>query len=115
MVIKWVFFAGMLFVVPAGFSQFSQIDWAIWTPAIYAQAAFVVVCTTFIAYLLNVFALKTLTSSTVSIYIYLQPLFTTIFALSMGRDELTIRAIIAAILIFAGVYLVSFAKSRNSK
>src|SRR5690554_1575039 len=110
LVIKWVFAAGMLFVVPAGISQFSAIEWTTFTPSVTAQVIFVVVCTTFIAYLFNVFALKTLSSSTVSIYIYLQPLFATGIALMLGKDVLTFRALIAALFIFTGVYLVSSKK-----
>lgn len=103
--IKWVFAVGLCFVIPAGWGQVAAVDWASWTPRIIAAVAFVVVCTTFIAYLFNVFALKTLSSSTVSTYIYLQPLFTTLLALFMARDVLSLRAVIAAALIFTGVYL----------
>ena len=109
-VVKWVFASGLLFVIPAGAGQFAAVDWAAWTPVIYAQAAFVVIGTTFIAYLFNVFALKTVSSTTVSTYIYLQPLFATLAALALGKDELTLRLVIAAVLIFTGVYLVSFSK-----
>ncbi len=109
-VIKWVFFAGMIFVIPAGVGQFAAVDWSIWTPTVFLQAGFVVVFTTFIAYLFNVFALKTVSSTTVSTYIYLQPLLTAILAIWLGKDVLTTNAIIAAALIFLGVYLVSFSK-----
>jgi drug/metabolite transporter (DMT)-like permease len=105
LVIKWVFTAGMIFVIPAGIGQFTKVDWSSWTPSIIAAVAFVVVFTTFVAYLFNVFALKTLSSATVSTYIYLQPLFTTFIALFLARDVLTFRAVAAAILIFTGVYL----------
>jgi drug/metabolite transporter (DMT)-like permease len=106
LVIKWVFLSGMLFVVPIGVGQFAKVEWAEWTPSVIFAVVFVVVCTTFLAYLFNVFALKTLSSSTVSTYIYLQPLFTTFIAVFLARDHITLRAIIAAALIFTGVYLV---------
>jgi len=106
LVIKWVFASGLVFVVPLGVGQFSEVDWITWTPSIISAAAFVVVCTTFLAYLFNVFALKTLSSSTVSTYIYLQPLFTTFLALYLAKDALTFEAAVSASLIFVGVYLV---------
>lgn len=106
LVIKWVFAAGLLFVVPLGFGQFSKVDWGSWTLSIFGAAAFVVVCTTFLAYLFNIYSLKTLSSSTVSTYIYLQPLFTTMIALYLAKDALTFEAIVSAALIFVGVYLV---------
>jgi drug/metabolite transporter (DMT)-like permease len=113
-IIKWVFASGLLFVVPAGIVPFTEIDWPSWTSSTFGAAAFVVICTTFLAYLLNVFALKTLSSSTVSTYIYLQPLFTTFIALFFARDKLTAEAIIAALFIFIGVYMVGN-KSRAPK
>ncbi len=79
---------------------------ATWTPAISGAVIFVIVFTTFLAYLLNVFALRTLSSSTVSTYIYLQPLFATMLALYFAKDALTFEAVISAALIFVGVYLV---------
>ncbi len=109
-IIKWVFLCGLLFVVPLGWSQFAAVDWASWTPTIIAQAAFVVIGTTFVAYLFNVYALKTVSSTTVSIYIYLQPLMATAASLALGKDVLTWREVFAAALIFGGVYLVSFSK-----
>jgi drug/metabolite transporter (DMT)-like permease len=109
-IIKWVFLCGLLFVVPLGWSQFAAVDWASWTPTIIAQAAFVVIGTTFVAYLFNVYALKTVSSTTVSIYIYLQPLMATAASLALGKDILTWREVFAAALIFSGVYLVSFSK-----
>lgn len=107
---KWVFLCGFLFVFPAGIGQFSAIEWSTWTPIIYAQAGFVVIFTTFIAYLFNIYALKTVSSTTASIYIYLQPLLATIISLAFAKDVLTWREVFAAALIFTGVYLVSFSK-----
>jgi len=114
LVIKWVFASGLVFVIPLGFGSFASIDWSTWTPTIVSAAAFVVVCTTFLAYLFNVFALKTLSSSTVSTYIYLQPLFTTMIALYLAKDALTFEASVSAALIFVGVYLVG-RKSKTTK
>ena len=109
-VIKWVFLAGMLFVLPAGFDQVLEIQWNTFTTTIWTQVAFVIIATTFIAYLFNIYALKTVRSTTASIYIYTQPLFATIISLWLGKDQLTVPIIVAASLIFAGVYLVSFSK-----
>jgi len=106
LVIRWVFAAGMLIVIPIGFQQVSAVQWSIWTPSVILAVGFVVICTTFMAYLLNVFALKTLSSAEVSTYIYLQPLFTTFLALLLAKDVLTADAFIAGALIVSGVYLV---------
>jgi len=106
-VIKWVFLFGFLFVLPVGFEEFTQIQWKELPVFIWLEILFVVVFTTFFAYLLNVNALKKVSPSVVSIYIYLQPLLATAFAISLGKDSLDVLKVVAASLIFAGVFLVS--------
>lgn len=106
-VIKWVFLFGFVFVLPFGLSQIGDVDWSQFTLEIWAAFAFVIICTTFIAYLFNIFALKELNPSVVSIYIYSQPLVATIVALLLHQDHLDWGKVIAAIFIFTGVFLVS--------
>ena len=74
-----------------------------------------VVCTTFIAYLLNSSALKELSPTTVSIYIYLQPILATLFAILRESDSLDEQKIISTTIIFLGVYLVSVRSKKQSK
>ena len=107
-VIRWVFTYGLLIVLPFGFEQMREIEWVLLPAGIVMRIAFVVVGTTYLAYLLNVFALKTVSSTTVSFYIYLQPLIAAIVAILLGKDQLTLVLVLAAALIFGGVYLVSF-------
>ena len=112
-VIKWVFTFGMLFVLPMGFSEFSQIAWSQMPIKIVGEVIFVVICTTFFAYLLNIYALKKVNPSVVSIYLYLQPIIATIVAIMWGADELTIVKVAATFLIFTSVYLVSQRKKQQ--
>ena len=106
-IIKWVFTFGLIYVLPFGFYDFMAIEWSTFTTTIWLETAFVVICTTFFAYLLNVFALKKLQPAIVSTYIYTQPVLASLFAIAMGKDELSLVKIIGAILIFTGVYIVS--------
>ena len=66
-----------------------------------------VVATTVLTYLFNIFALKQLSPSTIGAFIYLQPIIATIVALASGVDHLNAIRIFAALFIFAGVYLSS--------
>ena len=113
----YVFGFGLLYVLPFGFTKLVDVDWSAIPNTIYLEIAFVVVCTTFIAYLFNSTALKQLSPTTVSIYIYLQPILATIFAVFWGSDSLDGQKIIAVLLVFFGVYLVSVSplKSRKKK
>jgi drug/metabolite transporter (DMT)-like permease len=107
-VVKWVFLFGFLYVLPFGFSEFQTIDWAGFTTSTWRDVLFVVIATTFFAYILNTYALRALSASVVSIYIYLQPFMATLIAVYIFRnDELDLRKITAAVLIVFGVYLVS--------
>lgn len=109
-VIKWVFTFGFIFVLPFGIQQFTEIDWSTFTTDVWLKFGFVIIGTTFLAYLFNIYGLKKLSPSIVSTYIYLQPLLATSFAIWTGKDSLDGIKIIAALLIFSGVYLVSRTK-----
>ena len=110
-----VFSFGLIFVFPFGYNELSLVDWTEIPNNIWFEIGFVVLFTTFFAYLLNAFALKNVSPNTVSIYIYLQPVLASFFAIYWGSDELKEDKIIAALLIFAGVYLVSKESEKRSK
>jgi drug/metabolite transporter (DMT)-like permease len=106
-VISWVFLFGLLFVSPFGWSEFQSVEWSTMPTIIMWEVGFVVICTTFLAYLFNIYGLKTLNPSTVSTYIYLQPVLASIVAVIASSDELNFIKILSAVLICLGVYLVS--------
>ena len=110
-----VFSFGLIFVFPFGYNELSLVNWTEIPNNIWFEIGFVVLFTTFFAYLLNAFALKNVSPNTVSIYIYLQPVLASFFAIYWGADELKEDKIIAALFIFAGVYLVSKESEKRSK
>ena len=105
-VLKWVFFFGMLFVLPFGVDDLWRVDSSMLTLELYAAIAYVLIFTTLLAYLFNGYALSKIQPSTVSFYIYFQPLIASAISISMGRDSLDLMKVQAALLLFAGVYLV---------
>ena len=110
-IVKWVFLFGFLFVLPFGYGDLQQIDTATFSPTIWYSIAYVLLGTTFLTYFLNAQALNIVNPSTVSIYIYLQPLFATIIAILMGSAELNSTKISAGIIIISGLILASIKKS----
>jgi drug/metabolite transporter (DMT)-like permease len=108
--VKWIYLFGFLMVLPFGWGQFATVDWAFVPTDIYWKIGFVVVISTFLTYLLNLLSMKELKPTTVAVFIYLQPLFATVFAISLGKDELSLVKIGSAILVFSGVYLVTLKK-----
>ncbi len=105
--IKWLYLFGLILVIPFGFSEVQEIQWQYIPTTIYFNIAFVILFTTFFAYLFNLYALTQLKPTTLSAFIYLQPLIASAYALSAQKDSLNAVKIIAAFLIFTGVYLVT--------
>lgn len=112
-VMKWVFLFGSVLVFPFGWEEFNAIRWETFTTPVWLATFYVVICTTSLAYMLNTVALKNLSPSAVSAYIYLQPLFATAFAIMLGKDYLNMLHVISALLIFTGVYLVTGASMKE--
>ena len=105
--IKWFYLFGLLLVIPFSFSEFTEISWTSMPSDIYLKVGFVILFTTCITYLFNIYGLSKLKPTTVGVFIYLQPVIATIFALSMGSDSLSFIKIGASVVIFSGVYLVT--------
>ena len=108
--VKWIYLIGLLMVIPFGWSEFQEIQWQSLPTPILWEIGFVIVFTTFFTYLFNLLSMRELKPTTVAVFVYLQPLFATIYAMSLGKDELTLVKIVSAILIFGGVYLVTMKK-----
>lgn len=104
---KWIYLIGFVMVLPFGWSEFQAIGWATMPMDIYLKIGFIVIFSTFLTYLLNLLTMRELKPTTIAVFVYLQPLFATIFAISLGKDELTWVKIVSAVLIFIGVYLVT--------
>ena len=111
-VIKWVFFFGMFMVIPFGMDEFLQIEWASLPNEAWLSLGYIIIGTTFIAYLLNTWALQYVNPTLVGYYIYLQPVFSTLVAVSFRGDKLTVTEALYSMLIFIGVYLVSVNKAK---
>jgi drug/metabolite transporter (DMT)-like permease len=107
-VMKWLFLYGLVMVTPFGFSEGMSARWTEMETEQWMAVLYVVVAVTALAYLFNTFALKRLSPSSVSIYIYLQPVFATMFAIFFGEDNPQWLHLAAAALIFTGVYLVTW-------
>lgn len=105
--VPWIYTFGLLMVLPFSWSEYQAIHWETIPTIILWEIGFVVVFTTFFTYLFNLVSMRELNPTTVAVFIYLQPLFATVFAMSLGKDHLTWVKVASAFLIFAGVFLVT--------
>jgi drug/metabolite transporter (DMT)-like permease len=111
-VMKWVFTFGMLTNIPAGFHQWSTMDWGSVPLHAWFGIGFIVIFATYLGYLLITFGLRRLSPTIVSGYTYTQPIIAAIVASMLGQDTISILKIFSAFLIFTGVFLVS--RQQNS-
>jgi drug/metabolite transporter (DMT)-like permease len=102
---KYFFLLAIFMNLPIGWGQFSEVEWLSLNFDLIWKMGFVVVGTTFLTYLFNIYALKQLSPSTIGAFIYLQPVLATAFAMLAGADSLNPLRIGAAVVIFTGVFL----------
>lgn len=113
-IMKWLFTFGLVYVIPVSFYLLDDTDFSVIPTNIWYSIAYVILFTTVLAYFFNNYSLKNISPTINSAYIYLQPFLATVVAIILGKDALTWTEVIAAALIFAGVYFVSL-KSSGSK
>ena len=106
-VIRWVFTFGLIMMLPFGYSDLVVTQWQLFSSADWLAVAMVCIGATFISYLFNVYSISVIGSAATGTYIYTQPLFAAIIAITFMGEMLTIYKIVAALLIFSGVYLVN--------
>ena len=104
-VIRWLFTFGFSMIFPFCFHEFTEITWPVFTFKDWVFLFLIVVPGTFLAYIFNVYGIQKLSASTAGAYIYSQPVFAVLIAMIFLREELSFVKVIAALLIFAGVYL----------
>lgn len=111
---KWLFLIGLIFNLPLGINQFTDVNWSsLPVKEAILPMAFVVICTTVMTYFLNGYALSKITSTEVAVFMYLQPIIGIVFAIFTKSDTISLTIIIASILIFIGVYLTSVMKQKK--
>lgn len=109
-VMKWTFFFGMFITVTLGYPQWINTDWSVISIRGWLGIGFVVVFATYIGYLLISFGLRRLSPTIVSTYTYLNPVIAAYLATIIGQDRIDLNMVLSAVLIFTGVFVVSWQK-----
>lgn len=104
-VMKWTFLFGLMPVLFFGAEEVSAARWSEMDFNIWLSVVYVVLATTFLAYLFNIFALRELDASQVSVYIYLQPLFAAMFSVLFGEGLPQWIHLFTGMMIFSGIWL----------
>ena len=120
-VVSWAFLFGFIFMFPIGIEDVISTDFESFTLHTYLTVAFVIIGTTFLAYLLNTYSLNNVSPSVNGSYIYLQPaisfIMVSIYAYWLGheqyKEDIGWIKIVSCLLVFLGVFLVSKQSKRT--
>ncbi|HOS85087.1 MAG TPA: DMT family transporter [Bacteroidales bacterium] len=114
-VMKFTFLFGAFPVLLYGLKPTLEVSFSEIPLYVYGAILFVVVGATFLTYFFKIIGLQHVNPTTVSIYIYIQPIIASIIAIYMGNDSFSIYKILAMILVFAGVYIVTISNKEKLK
>lgn len=108
---KWKYTFAALMLLPFSFRDFSGVQWASMPAGQWAGLGYVLLCGTFLSYLLVPLGQKHLRPTVVAMYNYLQPAAAAAVAIVWGLDTFCFVKVAAVVLIFAGVLLVNRSKA----
>lgn len=106
-ILKWVSLFGLLFILPFSVEGMLTFHPQMLSVQSWWMLAYIILLCTYVAYLLINYALKYVEASTASFFTYLQPFIASVTSISIGGESITLPKIIAACLIFGGVFLVN--------
>jgi drug/metabolite transporter (DMT)-like permease len=112
---KWMFTFAAIVALPASIGTITATDWSLLSGGEICGTAYVVICGTFIAYICIMIGQKNLRPTLVGMYNYVQPIVASAVGIILGLDHFTPTKIVAVVLIFMGVYLVSISRAKGDK
>lgn len=109
---KWMMLFASIYVLPIAWPHLVATDWAALAPRVIAEAVFVVVCGTYIAYILMTLAQKQLPPTVIAMYNYVQPMVACLVSVWLGVGHFGVMQMLAVVFVFSGVWLVTQNKRR---
>ena len=112
---KWMFLFGFIALIPFNYRSVFFFEGVKSDLDFKAVGAIFYVCVfaTFLAYFLIPMAIKRIRPTTASMYNYIQPITSSAIAIIAMQDAFSIQKLLAAIMIFAGVFMVTKSKARR--
>lgn len=113
---KWMFLFAAIILVPLGCTEYSEqtLFSASWGWSGVWELAFVAILATSVAYFLTPFGMKYLRATTVSVYMNLQPIVSSVAAICVGQDSFSWDKPLAAVLVITGAYVVSTSRAKET-
>jgi len=110
-VMKWMFLFAVVLIIPFSINSVTIIDFADLGTQNWLSLGFVLIFATIIPYFLIPVAQKRLRPTTQAMYNYVLPIVATALAVITGTGTLTVTKVIACVLVFIGVYIVTRSNS----
>ncbi len=110
---KWIFLFSTVMALPFGLEEVLTVDYSTLPSSWLWELAYLIVLATFVAYFLIPLGQKYIRPTLVSMYSYVQPIVAIGISICIGMETLTVAKIVATLMVFAGVYVVS--RSRAAK
>lgn len=108
---KWMFLSASIVGLPATIEYLKSTDWAAISMNEWLGIVYIVFFATYIAYICIMIGQKNLRPTIVGMYNYVQPIVASIVGIILGMDHFTFPKVVAVVLIFSGVYLVTMSKA----
>jgi drug/metabolite transporter (DMT)-like permease len=110
---KWIFLFAFAVSIPFSIKEIVNLNWATIPIAQLSELAYLILFATFITYFLIPIGQKRIRPTLVSMYSYVQPIIAIAISICIGMEMLTWQKVIAAAMVFGGVIIVSYSKSRE--
>ena len=109
---KWIFLFAFVVSIPFSAKEIITLNWSTIPTIQLAELTYLIFCATFITYFLIPLGQKRIRPTLVSMYSYVQPIIAIVISICIGMEMLTWQKLLAAIMVFGGVVVVSYSKSR---
>lgn len=109
---KWIFLFAFAVSIPFSIKEIVNLNWATIPTAQLSELAYLILFATFITYFLIPIGQKRIRPTLVSMYSYVQPIIAIAISICIGMEMLTWQKVVAAAMVFGGVIIVSYSKSR---
>ena len=109
---KWIFLFAFVISIPFSAKEIITLNWSTIPTIQLAELTYLIFCATFITYFLIPLGQKRIRPTLVSMYSYVQPIIAIVISICIGMEMLTWQKLLAAIMVFGGVVVVSYSKSR---
>lgn len=108
---KWMFTFASIAILCVSVGEWSRVRWSEFTSREVMGVGYVVFFATFLAYICIMIGQKNLRPTLVGMYNYVQPIVASCVGIWLGLDSFNFGKVIAVVLIFSGVFLVTISKA----